>query len=142
MRTEKQYKRDTYYLNLTKEVSVFTMMAYSLFNNFMMTSFGPMIAVLAIVFMFIPRQWINELLDKEEDGTRERKETEYPKTFRNFIIALNLTKFISLVVLTLYMILNYRMMETFGITLLYGASLFMVIPRKLIYMWSINKQPC
>ena len=69
MRTRKQFNRDTYLLNLIKEVCLFTIMAYGFSNQFMMDHFGPMIPMVAVIFMFIPRVIINETLDKDAEGS-------------------------------------------------------------------------
>ena len=130
MRTIEQFKRDTYFLNLTKEVSVFTMMAYGFFNEPMMSNFGPMIAILVVVFMFIPRVIINDFLDGDKEGTRQTN--KIPSWKRSLNVALDYTKFVCLVILALYVFLNKEMMEFGGTFLIWIVSCFMIIPRKLI----------
>ena len=136
MRTISQFERDTYLLNLLKEVCVFTMIVYGLFNETMMTTIGPMIALMAVVFMFIPRVIINDLLDKEAKGTREIKPIVVPEWKRTLNVVLNITKFICLIILVLYIFLNKEMMDFGGILLIWMVSVFMIIPRKLINMWA------
>ena len=135
MRTIEQFKNDTYILHLIKEVSVFTMMAYGFANETMMNSLGPIIAFLAAAFMFIPRVVINDLLDKDySEGPREIKQIVVPDWKRKMNIALNIIKFICLIILTLFMFFNTTMMDVFGTSVLWIASCFMVIPRKIINM--------
>lgn len=134
MRTKEQFKNDTYILHLIKEVSVFTMMAYGFANEIMMNALGPIIAFLAVAFMFIPRVVINDLLDKDSEGTREIKQIVVPEWKRKMNIALNILKFICLIILTLFIFFNTKMMDVFGTSVLWIASCFMVIPRKIINM--------
>lgn len=134
MRNLEKYKRDTYYLNLTKEVCVFLMMAYSLSNEYMMEKLGPMFAVLAVAFMFTPRAIINDLFDRDTEGERETEQVTHPEWKRKMTVALNIIKFFCLVIMTLYMFLNTWMTTTFGTVTIWMACFFMVIPRKLINM--------
>lgn len=110
-----------YYLNLAKEACVFTMIAYSLFNEFMMATFGPLLVLPAILFMFIPR---NIILGKEG--------SQCPTQMRALVASLNIIKFISLTLMTAYIFLNPMMTELFGTFLLWLAVCFMATPRKLI----------
>ena len=130
MRTIEQFKRDTYFLNLIKEASVFTMMAFGFFNEPMMSNFGPMFAIMAVTFMFIPRVIINDFLDGDNEGAQQTN--SIPSWKRSLNVALNYIKFVCLVILTLYIFLNKGMMEFGGTLLLWFVSFFMVIPRKLI----------
>lgn len=127
-----------YYLDLTKEVCVFTMMAYGFANETMMSSLGPMIVLLATLFMFIPRDYIMNFLGKDE-GRKKKAVPEWQ--ISNLWMVLDFMKFVSLIVLTLYAFLNSIMMDFGGTLLLWTVSCFMVVPRKLIKIlyFEINK---
>ena len=135
MRTEKQYKRDTYYLNLGKAVSIAIMIAYGFYNETLTAALGEPLALIAVLFMLIPRSFINELFDQDIDGGREIKNLSSPSTLK---LILNVIKFVCLVILTLYALLNNQMIEAFGRFPLWIASGFMVIPRKLIVGYDEN----
>lgn len=128
MRNNKQFKRDNYLLNITKEASVFIMLACAYFNDLMSNPGILILVILSTMFMLIPRKTINEYLDKGERAAQHN-----PKLI-NMYIFLNITKFISLILLTLYIFLNTIMMQKIGIFVLILITSFLVVPRRLIYI--------
>lgn len=128
MRNNKQFKRDNYLLNITKEASVFIMLACAYFNDLMSNPGILILVILSTMFMLIPRKTINEYLDK---GERAATKQHNPKLI-NMYIFLNITKFISLILLTLYIFLNTIMMQKIGIFVLILITSFMIVPRRLI----------
>lgn len=67
MRTDKEKKRDTKVLNIIKAICIFIMMMYCFFNDFLLDHIGGMICILAIVFMIVPRWYINRVLDSDDE---------------------------------------------------------------------------
>ena len=67
MRTDKERERDTKVLNAVKAVSIFIMIMYCFFNDFLLNHIGGMICILAISFMIVPRRVFNHLLDTMDD---------------------------------------------------------------------------
>lgn len=67
MRTQERKVKDTKILDITKAVSLFIMIMYCFFNEFLLTYIGGALCIAAVTFMVIPRRYINHLLDTQEE---------------------------------------------------------------------------
>ena len=132
MRTKAQKKHHDYYLFLLSQCCIFIMMAFCYFNEALMESLDIYLVTAATIFMFIPRGLINDLLDKNTVGSREK--SDLPEWKINFTLTQNIIKFFCLITLTLYIYSNQWCMEVLGLLPLVLATIYMVIPRKLMYM--------
>lgn len=132
MRNQKQFERDTYLLDITKEASVFIMLVCGYFNQILISIPGVyLLTILSTIFMFIPRIVINKRLDKNVKGERAKIKQHNPFV-KEMNDVLDCLKFVSLTILTLYVFLNSFMMENIGLWGLIVITSFMVVPRRLM----------